>query len=149
MVVELERDEADLLQIVKDFVEREVKPQVHALEHANTYPEALIEQMKELGIFGLAIDEPYGFGRVSSVCYALVTEELARGWMSLAGAHGRTHRCREAPRPVRDGRSEAAIPPTHGDRRTPGNHGAHRTRRRVRSAGDAHGRATPKATTTQ
>ena len=58
------------------------------LEHANTYPEALIEQMKELGIFGLAIPEPYGDVAVSTPCYALVTEELARGWMSLAGAMG-------------------------------------------------------------
>ena len=44
--------------------------------------------MKQLGIFGLAIPEPYGAARVSTPCYALVTEELARGWMSLAGAMG-------------------------------------------------------------
>jgi len=58
------------------------------LDHANTYPEKLIEQMKQLGIFGLAIPEPWGEARVSTSCYALVTEELARGWMSLAGAMG-------------------------------------------------------------
>src|SRR5262249_28542394 len=44
--------------------------------------------MKQLGIFGLAIPEPWGEARVSTSCYALVTEELARGWMSLAGAMG-------------------------------------------------------------
>src|SRR4051812_9688980 len=44
--------------------------------------------MKEMGIFGLAIPEPWGDVRVSTPCYALVTEELARGWMSLAGAMG-------------------------------------------------------------
>jgi isovaleryl-CoA dehydrogenase len=58
------------------------------LEHANTYPGELIEQMKQLGIFGLAIPEPWGEAKVSTSCYALVTEELARGWMSLAGAMG-------------------------------------------------------------
>ena len=58
------------------------------LEHANTYPEKLIEQMKQLGIYGLAIPEPWGAAQVSTPCYALVTEELARGWMSLAGAMG-------------------------------------------------------------
>jgi alkylation response protein AidB-like acyl-CoA dehydrogenase len=44
--------------------------------------------MKELGIFGLAIQEPRGEVAVSTECYALITEELARGWMSLAGAMG-------------------------------------------------------------
>jgi alkylation response protein AidB-like acyl-CoA dehydrogenase len=58
------------------------------MEHANTYPEKFIEQMKELGIFGLAIPEPWGEAPVSMPCYALVTAELARGWMSLAGAMG-------------------------------------------------------------
>jgi alkylation response protein AidB-like acyl-CoA dehydrogenase len=44
--------------------------------------------MKKLGVYGLAIDEPWGDGKVSTACYVLVTEELARGWMSLAGAMG-------------------------------------------------------------
>nr|MBA3410599.1 acyl-CoA dehydrogenase family protein [Geodermatophilaceae bacterium] len=51
-------------------------------------PEDLIEGMKRLGIFGLGIGQPYGETEVSTSCYALVTEELARGWMSLAGAMG-------------------------------------------------------------
>lgn len=50
------------------------------LEHANTYPEDLIEQMKEMGIYGLAIPEPYGETPVSMPCYVQVTAELARGW---------------------------------------------------------------------
>ena len=63
-------------------------PSRSELEHADTYPEQLIETMKRLGIFGLAVPEPYGEVHVSTPCYALVTEELARGWMSLAGAMG-------------------------------------------------------------
>src|SRR6201986_2341704 len=58
------------------------------MEHAGEYPEKIIGQMKQLGIFGLAIPEPYGDVQVSMPCYALITEELARGWMSLAGAMG-------------------------------------------------------------
>jgi alkylation response protein AidB-like acyl-CoA dehydrogenase len=58
------------------------------MEHANTYPEKLIGQMKEMGIYGLAIPEPWGEAPVSMPCYALVTAELSRGWMSLAGAMG-------------------------------------------------------------
>ncbi|UTP35250.1 acyl-CoA dehydrogenase family protein [Streptomyces rapamycinicus] len=84
----LSEDERFIVSTVHDFVDREVKPVVQALEHANTYPEALIEQMKQLGIFGLAVPEEYGGTPVSTPCYVLITEELARGWMSLAGAMG-------------------------------------------------------------
>jgi alkylation response protein AidB-like acyl-CoA dehydrogenase len=84
----LSEEEQAIVETVRTFVDRDVKPVVRQLEHANTYPEALIERMKQLGIFGLAIAEPWGDVRVSTPCYALVTEELARGWMSLAGAMG-------------------------------------------------------------
>src|SRR5690606_7878370 len=73
---------------VREFVDEKVKPVVRELEHANAYPEELINMMKEMGIFGLAVPEGYGGNEVSTPCYALVTEELARGWMSLAGAMG-------------------------------------------------------------
>lgn len=84
----LDVEEQAIVDTVRDFVDREVRPVVQELEHANTYPEKLIEQMKQLGVFGLAIPEPYGDLRVSTPCYAMVTEELARGWMSLAGSMG-------------------------------------------------------------
>ncbi|WP_248962471.1 acyl-CoA dehydrogenase family protein [Sphaerisporangium perillae] len=84
----LNEEEQAIVEMVRDFVNREVKPVAQELDHTNTYPEKLIEQMKQLGVFGLAIPEPWGEARVSTPCYALVTEELARGWMSLAGAMG-------------------------------------------------------------
>ena len=84
----LTEEEAAIVAVVREFVDREVKPVVNELEHANSYPAKLIEQMKEMGIFGLAIPEPWGEAHVSAQCYAAVTEELARGWMSLAGAMG-------------------------------------------------------------
>ena len=85
---EFTEEEVAIIELVKDFVDREVKPVVQELEHSNTYPDKLIDQMKQLGIFGLAIPEPWGEASVSVPCYAAVTEELARGWMSLAGAMG-------------------------------------------------------------
>lgn len=84
----LSEEESAIVELVRDFVDREVKPVAQELDHSNTYPEALIEQMKQLGIFGLAIPEPWGDVKVSTTCYVLVTEELSRGWMSLAGAMG-------------------------------------------------------------
>ncbi|MCV7258569.1 acyl-CoA dehydrogenase [Mycobacterium shimoidei] len=77
-----------LVETVREFVDKEVKPTVRDVEHANEYPEAWIEQMKRIGIYGLAIPEEYGGSPVSMPCYVLVTQELARGWMSLAGAMG-------------------------------------------------------------
>ncbi|MUL84849.1 acyl-CoA dehydrogenase [Mycobacterium sp. CBMA247] len=84
----LSAEEQAIVETVREFVDKQVRPVVRELEHADTYPEELIEAMKEMGIFGLAIPEPYGFAAVSMPCYAQVTEELARGWMSLAGAMG-------------------------------------------------------------
>ncbi|MEV4381815.1 acyl-CoA dehydrogenase family protein [Streptosporangium sp. NPDC049644] len=84
----LSEEEQAVVATVREFVDREVRPVVRELEHADEYPEKLIEQMKQLGIFGLAVPEPYGDAPVSTACYVMVTEELARGWMSLAGAMG-------------------------------------------------------------
>jgi alkylation response protein AidB-like acyl-CoA dehydrogenase len=81
-------EEQAVVDVVRQFVDREVRPVARELEHADTYPEALIERMKELGVYGLVVPEPYGEVRVSTACFVLVTEELARGWMSLAGAMG-------------------------------------------------------------
>ncbi len=77
-----------LVATVRAFIDREVKPRVRDVEHANEYPEAWIERMKQIGIYGLAIPEEYGGSPVSMPCYVEVTQELSRGWMSLAGAMG-------------------------------------------------------------
>ncbi|WP_390887867.1 acyl-CoA dehydrogenase family protein [Candidatus Mycobacterium wuenschmannii] len=81
-------DETMLVATVREFVDKQVRPTVREVEHAGEYPEAWIEQMKRIGIYGLAVPEEYGGTPVSMWCYALVTQELARGWMSLAGAMG-------------------------------------------------------------
>jgi alkylation response protein AidB-like acyl-CoA dehydrogenase len=81
-------EERLLVETVRAFIDRDVKPTVRDVEHANEYPEKWIEQMKQIGVYGLAIPEQYGGSPVSTPCYVLVTQELARGWMSLAGAMG-------------------------------------------------------------
>jgi alkylation response protein AidB-like acyl-CoA dehydrogenase len=84
----LSAEEQDVVRTVAEFVDRDVRPVARELEHANEYPDKLIDRMKALGIFGLAIPESAGGAPVSTPCYAEVTAELARGWMSLAGAMG-------------------------------------------------------------
>ncbi|RIK09224.1 MAG: acyl-CoA dehydrogenase, partial [Acidobacteria bacterium] len=84
----LSDEETYLVKTVREFIDREVKPSVQEVEHSGEYPEKWIEQMKQIGIYGLAVPEEYGGMPVSMPCYAQVTEELARGWMSLAGAMG-------------------------------------------------------------
>ncbi|MGE2692063.1 acyl-CoA dehydrogenase family protein [Mycolicibacterium pulveris] len=88
MAVPMNAEETMLVETVRTFIDRDVKPHVREVEHANTYPEAWIEQMKRIGIYGLAIPEAYGGTPVSMPCYVEVTQELSRGWMSLAGAMG-------------------------------------------------------------
>jgi butyryl-CoA dehydrogenase len=88
MTNHLNDDEQMLVDTVRAFIDRDVKPTVNEVEHANEYPEAWIEAMKEMGIFGLAVPEEYDGLPVSMPAYIRVTEELARGWMSLAGAMG-------------------------------------------------------------
>lgn len=88
MTTALDVEEALLVETVRAFIDRDVKPTVREVEHANEYPEAWIEQMKRIGIYGLAIPEEYGGTPVSMPCYVEVTQELSRGWMSLAGAMG-------------------------------------------------------------
>ena len=84
----LTAEEKSLLKTVEKFIDEDVKPEINDFEKSGEYPTAWLETMKEMGIFGLAIDEPWGFGSISTEAYALVTAELARGWMSLAGAMG-------------------------------------------------------------
>jgi alkylation response protein AidB-like acyl-CoA dehydrogenase len=88
MAMVLSVEERDLVALVAQFVDEQVRGHVREFEQDDIYPEALIEQMKELGFFGLLIPTEYGGIDLSSPAFALVTVELARGWMSLAGATG-------------------------------------------------------------
>jgi alkylation response protein AidB-like acyl-CoA dehydrogenase len=79
-----------IARTVREFVERDVMAVASDMEHRGEYPHALVETMKELGLFGLNIPEEYGGTPVGYTTFALVFEELSRGWMALAGIIG-TH----------------------------------------------------------
>jgi len=81
----LTEDQSYILDAVHDFVEKEIIPNANALEHADEYPTDIVEGLKELGVFGLVIPEEYGGLGESMLTYALVVEEIARGWMSVSG----------------------------------------------------------------
>jgi alkylation response protein AidB-like acyl-CoA dehydrogenase len=72
----------EILATVRDFVDREILPVATELEHADEYPYDIVKGLKKLGLFGLMIPEEYGGLGESLLTYALVVEEIARGWMS-------------------------------------------------------------------
>lgn len=75
----------DIIGAVRDFVDREILPVATELEHADEYPQAIIDGLRDLGLFGLMIPEEYGGIGESLLTYALCVEEIARGWMSVSG----------------------------------------------------------------
>jgi alkylation response protein AidB-like acyl-CoA dehydrogenase len=75
----------EILSTVRTFVDKEIIPHAQELEHADEYPQEIVDGLKELGIFGLMIPEEYGGLGESLLTYALVVEEIARGWMSVSG----------------------------------------------------------------
>jgi alkylation response protein AidB-like acyl-CoA dehydrogenase len=75
----------EILATVKTFVDKEIIPVAQELEHTDTYPHEIVEGMKEMGLFGLTIPEEYGGLGESLLTYALVAEQIARGWMSVSG----------------------------------------------------------------
>ncbi len=81
----LTEEQTDLIALVREFVEEQILPVASELEHADEYPTAIVEGMKEMGIFGLMIPEEYGGLGESLLTYALCVEEIARGWMSVSG----------------------------------------------------------------
>ena len=75
----------DILATVRAFVDKEIIPNAQRLEHADEYPTDIVDGMREMGLFGLTISEEYGGLGESLLTYALVVEELSRGWMSISG----------------------------------------------------------------
>src|SRR5919197_190727 len=75
----------EILATVRDFVDKEIIPHAQELEHADEYPQDIVDGMKEMGLFGLTIPESYGGLGESLLTYALVVEQIARGWMSVSG----------------------------------------------------------------
>ena len=77
--------QADIIATVRDFVDGEILPVAGELSRSDTYPDRIVDGMRQLGLFGLMIDEEYGGLGESLLTYALAVEQLARGWMSISG----------------------------------------------------------------
>jgi alkylation response protein AidB-like acyl-CoA dehydrogenase len=84
-VVELTEDQDAIVKAVREFVEQEVYPIAEELEHRDEFPDKIVDQMKEMGLFGLTVPEEFGGAGMDLMTYALVVAELSRGWMSLSG----------------------------------------------------------------
>ena len=85
MSIDMTTEQREIVGMVRDFVEREILPVAHDLDHDDIYPDEIVAQMKQLGFFGFAIDEQYGGTGLDYATYAMVCEEIARGWMSITG----------------------------------------------------------------
>jgi alkylation response protein AidB-like acyl-CoA dehydrogenase len=79
-----------MLGTVRRFVDQEVAPVASQMEHRNEYPHALVDEMRKMGLFGLNVPEEYGGAEIDYTTFAMIFEELARGWLGLAGVIG-TH----------------------------------------------------------
>jgi alkylation response protein AidB-like acyl-CoA dehydrogenase len=80
-----EATDQDILQTIRRFVEHDVIPAASEFEHKDEYPQAMVDTMKQLGLFGSTIPAEYGGLGLSFTTYARIIEELSRGWMSLSG----------------------------------------------------------------
>src|SRR6201995_1250741 len=77
--------QTEIISTVRQFVEKEVIPGPRGLKPPDTYPKAIVDQMREMGLFGLMIPQEFGGVGESLLTYVLCVEELARGWMSISG----------------------------------------------------------------
>jgi alkylation response protein AidB-like acyl-CoA dehydrogenase len=74
-----------ITEMVRQFVDNEILPVAEEFDHEDKFPEAIVEQMKELGLFGVTIPEDYGGMGLDLTTYAMIVEELSRGWISISG----------------------------------------------------------------
>jgi alkylation response protein AidB-like acyl-CoA dehydrogenase len=81
----LTTEQAEIVSAVREFVDKDVIPVASELEHADEFPTALVETMKEMGLFGTTIAEEYGGLGLGIDTYALIQMELSRGWVTLSG----------------------------------------------------------------
>src|SRR5437868_535972 len=74
-----------ITEMVRQFVDEQIIPQAEHFDHEDEFPEAIVEQMKELGLFGVTIPEEHGGMGLDLTTYAMIVEELSRGWISISG----------------------------------------------------------------
>lgn len=88
MTIQLTQDQKDFQEAIRAFVDKEIIPVARDMEHSGEYPTAIVEHMKEMGLFGMTIPEEFGGLSVDMTTFSIVFEELSRGWMGVAGVLG-------------------------------------------------------------
>ena len=88
MTIQLTQDQKDFQEAIRAFVDKEIIPVARDMEHSGEYPTAIVEHMKEMGLFGMTIPEEFGGLGVDLTTFSIVFEELSRGWMGVAGILG-------------------------------------------------------------
>ncbi|HEY3193273.1 MAG TPA: acyl-CoA dehydrogenase family protein [Solirubrobacterales bacterium] len=82
---EMTDEQKAIVEMVRSFADNEIIPNAEEFDHEDKFPEAIVEQMKELGLFGVTIPEEYGGMGLDLTTYAMIVEELSRGWISISG----------------------------------------------------------------
>src|SRR6188472_2951289 len=82
---EMTDEQRAITEMVRQFADNEIIPNAEEFDHEDKFPEAVVEQMKELGLFGVTIPEEYGGMGLDLTTYAMIVEELSRGWISISG----------------------------------------------------------------
>jgi alkylation response protein AidB-like acyl-CoA dehydrogenase len=74
-----------IIEMVRQFVDEQILPHAEHYDHADEFPAPIVDQMKELGLFGVTIPEEYGGMGLDLTTYTMIVEELSRGWISISG----------------------------------------------------------------
>src|ERR1700753_3241585 len=82
---EMTDEQEAIVEMVRQFADEQIIPNAEHYDHEDTFPEPIVEQMKELGFLGVAIPVEYGGMGLDLATYALIVEELSRGWISISG----------------------------------------------------------------
>jgi alkylation response protein AidB-like acyl-CoA dehydrogenase len=82
---EMTDEQEAIVEMVRQFADEQIIPNAEHYDHEDTFPEPIVEQMKELGLFGVTIPEEYGGMGLDLTTYAMIVEELSRGWISISG----------------------------------------------------------------
>src|ERR1700759_3101053 len=84
-VYEKPEEQKAIIEMVRQFVDEQILPRAGHYDHADEYPEPIVAQMRELGLFGVTIPEEFGGMGLDLTTYAMIVEELSRGWISISG----------------------------------------------------------------
>src|SRR3954466_16232954 len=78
-------EQKDIIAMVRQFADEQILPNAEHFDHEDEFPQDIVDQMKELGLFGVTIPEEYGGMGLDLTTYVMIVEELSRGWISISG----------------------------------------------------------------